>query len=537
MLKLCTAAEVREAESAAVARGHSLHDLMTTAGTAVAHEIARRSSGAGTALFLIGPGNNGGDGLVAAARLAASGWRCLVWTWNRSRLDDVPIEQHLIDQLVHVEENGLEAALRDADVIVDAVFGIGGKPSLPEPVARAFEAAHEHRVARGVPLVAVDVPSGVDCDTGVADPHAFRADLTVMLGLPKVGLYRPPALQHTGTIELVDIGLPAPAVSAGSVVLPTTEDVRAWLPRRPADTHKRAVGSLLVIGGAPTFYGAPRLSASAALRAGAGLVTVAVLRSLVTSIAAALPEVTFLPLPEGEIGAGTRMAHIVREVLPRFDALLIGPGLGQEPPVHDFLAELFGLRGGPRPIGFGERPAPTGPQYHFTGRAVIDADGLNWLARQPGWWTQLAGADLILTPHPGELARLLETDTSQITGDPWTVAREAAERFSQHVVLKYGHATLACPDGTLVVAPQVHPALATAGTGDVLAGLIAGLVAQGLPPREAVAAALVVGSDAMLRAVARRGTLGLVATDIVDELAGTLASYYDPQWPRQQRGW
>ncbi len=529
MLKLCRVDEVRRAEEAAVAAGRSVADLMAIAGSGVASAILKRVRRTGTALFLVGPGNNGGDGLVAASHLASRGWHCLVWGWKRSSPGELPAEQSLLERLEWIDPAGIEAAIASADVIVDAVFGIGGKPTLPDEVGRVFGAAWEARVRRGIPLVAVDTPSGIDCDTGESDPRAFHADLTVMLGLPKVGLYRPPALLHTGLIELVDIGLPTPPVEPGDAALVTLGDVREWLPRRPADTHKRAVGTLLVVGGAPTFYGAPRLAAGAALRAGAGLVTLAVIRSLIPSIAAALPEVTFLPLPEGELGAGARMAELVREALPRYDALLVGPGLGQEPPVPEFLAGLFGLRGAPRPIGFGQLPQAGLPQ-RFTGRAVVDADGLNWLASQPDWWLQLVDADLILTPHPGELARLLGVETREITADPWASAAEAAQRFGQHVVLKYGHATLACPDGALIVSPQVHPALATAGTGDVLAGLIAGLAAQGLGSREAAAAGLAVGSEAMQEAVRRAGTLGLIAGDLIEEIAEVLARVYEARW-------
>lgn len=532
MLKLCRVDEVRRAEEAAVAAGRSLEDLMAAAGLGVAQQIMKRAARPGTALFLVGPGNNGGDGLVAATHLVMQGWRCLVWAWRRSEPGEVPAERALLNQLIWIDSAAVNSAVATADVIVDAVFGIGGKPALPEEVGQVFDAAWDARVRRGTPLVAVDTPSGIDCDTGEADPRAFHADLTVMLGLPKIGLYRPPALRHTGVIELVDIGLPAPPVEPGSIALVTPEDVREWLPRRSADTHKRAVGTLLIIGGAPTFYGAPRLAAGAALRAGAGLVTLAVIRSLISPIAASLPEVTFLPLPEGELGAGARMAELVREALPRYDAVLIGPGLGQEQPVPEFLAGLFGLRGAPRPIGFGQ-PAMAGLPQRFRGRAVIDADGLNWLATQPEWWVQIREADLILTPHPGELARLLQVGTDAVTADPWGRATEAAQRFNQHVVLKYGHATVGCPDGTLLVSPQVHPALATAGTGDVLAGLIAALAAQGLGSREAAAAGLVVGSQAMLRAVARKGTLGLIAGDIIEEIAPALAAIYDPSWQEQ----
>jgi len=533
MRKLCTVAEIREAEAAAVRAGVSLATLMRRAGEAVASVVLARWKRAtpGTVLVLTGPGNNGGDGLVTAAILVKHGWHALVWGWRRTEPGDIPAEPEQMRQFQWVADDQLDAAIATADVILDAVFGIGGKPDLPEPVAAVFTAAHRARQTRGVPLVAVDVPSGVDAESGAASEHAFRADVTVMLGLPKVGLYRTPALRYAGELVLQDIGLPEPPADGAGPWLITEEDVRVWLPRREADTHKWRVGSVLVVSGAPTFYGAPRLAASAAARAGAGIVTLAVLRSLIPAIAPALPEVTYIPLPEGEVGAGSRMADLVRQDLPKYRVLLVGPGLGQEPPVGEFLGHLFGLRGGIRPIGFGVSASTTRSSTEpFAGQAVIDADGLNWLATQPRWWESLRQARLILTPHPGELARLLDTETATLLGDPWQHAREAAQRFGQHVLFKYGHATVACPDGRLLIAPQVLPALATAGTGDVLAGITAGLYCQGLEPDKAAAAAVWVGNAAAQRAISRHGTLSLVASDLVTELPGTLASLYEPAW-------
>ncbi|MCX7624314.1 MAG: NAD(P)H-hydrate dehydratase [Thermomicrobium sp.] len=540
MLKLCTVDEVRRAEAAAVAAGTSLTELMARAGRAVATAIERsvpsasRSSAERRALFLVGPGNNGGDGLVAAGLLAAQGWQVRVWAWNRSEPGEIPAEREHLARCRWLSPAELDSALAEAEVIVDAVFGIGSRPSLPEAVAAAFDAAYRARVERGATLVAVDVPSGIDSDTGAADERAFRADLTVMLGLPKVGAYRSPALRYTGLIELVDIGLPAPTVDSGAIVLPTDVEIRRWLPRRTADTHKWAVGALLIVGGAPGYYGAPRLAAAAALRAGAGLVTLAVPRSLVPTIAAALPEVTYVPAPDGDVGAGQRWAEFVRDALPRYRALLVGPGLGQDRPAEELMRTLFGL--GPQrraALGFApisETREASDALARFTGYAVVDADGLNWLAKLGPWHEELREARLILTPHPGELARLLDVDIGDILRDPWQAAATAARTFGQHVVLKVGHTAVASPDGTVVVAPQVHPALATAGTGDVLAGLIAGFAAQGLEPLPASVVGVYVANRAALRAIARKGTLSLLASDIVEEVPAVLSACYEPRW-------
>lgn len=532
MIKLCSVEEIRAAERAAGEAGQSERDLMLTAGHGVARVIAEAAGEQpGTALFFVGPGNNGGDGLVAAADLIARGWQCFVWGYQRTSGDNVPIKPTLAGKLVWLDElRAVREAAASADVIVDAVFGIGGRAALPDDVAKVFEIAWENRVARGTPLVALDIPSGTDADTGAAAETAFRADHTVMVGLPKVGLYRVPAARHTGVLHLVDIGLPAPPLSDDSVALITEEDVRRWLPRREADTHKRAVGTLLIVGGAPNYYGAPRLSAGAAVRVGTGLVTLAVSRSLIGSIAAALPEVTFLPLPEGDVGgAGVRMADLIHEHQADYRALLIGPGLGKDPAVDEFLGAFFGLRPSAGGIGFGVAAEDTSTK-RFDGNAVIDADGLNWLAKHPDWPERLRHASVILTPHPGELSRLLDTDVSTILDDPWGQTREAARRFGQIVVLKLGHSVVATPEGQLIVAPQALPSVATAGTGDVLAGTIAGLLAQGMSPVEAAAGGLMIGTLSALRVTRELGTLGLAASDLIEAMPAVMRDLFDARW-------
>jgi len=543
MLKLCTVEEVRRAEEEVVNRGISYRELMARAGTQVAVAIQnlvrpQSHSAAPRALFLVGPGKNGGDGLVAAAQLATNGWECAVWTWQRPVIGDVPVDEIALERCRFVDTTDLDTVLGTVDVVVDAIFGIGGRPRLPDDLAAVFQAAYRQRVQRGTLLVAVDLPSGIDSDTGAADERAFRADLTVMIGLPKIGAYRAPALRYTGVIELVDIGLVSPPVSAGGIGLVTEDDVRHWLPRREADTHKWAVGAVLIVGGAPGYYGAPRLSAAAALRAGAGLVTLAVPRSLVPAIAASLAEVTFVPAPDGDVGAGERWAELVREVLPRYRVMLIGPGLGQDRPAEELVRAVLGIgkqrRGA---LGFtpgGETAGAGVASARFTGYAVIDADGLNWLARLGPWHEELREARLILTPHPGELARLLQSDVAEVVRDPWGAAAEAAQQFGQHVVIKTGHAALATPEGTVIVTPHAHAGLATAGTGDVLAGVIAGFAAQGLEPLAAGATGLFVANRAAVRAIARRGTLSLLAADIVEELPAVLRALYDPRWAPEQ---
>lgn len=534
MIKLYTVTEVRAAEEAAIAAGRAEQELMLEAGTGVGNLIAESSGGRpGSALFLVGPGNNGGDGLVAAAGLAQFGWTCTIWPYNRDGLQGAPVPPDIAGEFIWLSEtDALPSAADEADVIVDAVFGNGSRPELPSEVAAAFDLARQARVRNGTPLWAIDIPSGVDADTGAAAEQTFQADVTVMIGLPRIGLYQAPAIRYTGLIEPLDIGLPEVEAGHSAPSLVIQADARECLPRRQAGTHKREVGTLLVVGGAPEYFGAPRMAGEAALRVGAGLVSLAVPRSLIGPIAAALPEVTFIPLPEAEFGAaGVRMAQLVRDVVESYSALLIGPGLGREELVGEFLGNLFGVRGAGITIGFGAPPPESSESTgHFSGRAVIDADGLYWLASQPEWWETLSQAELVLTPHPGELARLLGRTNEEIVADPWGSAREAAARFKQVVVLKYGHTTVAHPDGSLVVALQTLPSLATAGTGDVLAGVIASLMAQGMPAWDAAITGVYVGDAAAQLAQRNLGTLGLVASDLIQTLPFVMKDLYDPTW-------
>ncbi len=532
MIKLCTVAEIRSAERAALSGTRNEDDLMTSAAAGFVRLIFERfGDRTGTALFLVGPGKNGGDGLVAATILIEVGWTCYVWGFKRDSSAGAPISDLVAARLTWIREVAvIQDVMARADLIVDAIFGIGGKVDLPHDVAQLFAWAREKRVAGGTPLWAVDLPSGVDADTGDASDSAFHADVTVSIGLPKIGLYRKPALRFAGEIELVDIGLSAPEATADDVVLIDEASVRTLLPRRRQDTHKHDVGWLMVIGGAPNYYGAPRMAAEAAARAGAGMVCLAVPRSLVAPIASAVREVTFLPLPDAEFGgAGERMAELVTKRLPEFAACLIGPGLSQDEPVPHFLSRLLGLRSGSESIGFGST-ATAMQSAVFSGRAVIDADGLNFLAKQDAWYETLAPAELVLTPHPGELGRLTGKTTADILADPWSEARAAAERFQHVVVLKQGFPVVAAPAAPLLIAPRCDPALASAGTGDVLAGTIAGLMAQGLGPRDAAAAGLFISSRAADLAERHVGTLSLVAGDVIDALPEALRQLYDRDW-------
>jgi NAD(P)H-hydrate repair Nnr-like enzyme with NAD(P)H-hydrate dehydratase domain len=310
---------------------------------------------------------------------------------------------------------------------------------------------------------------------------------------------------------------------------------RSFLPTRQRGTHKWEVGALLVIGGSPTYIGAVALAAMAAQRCGAGIVQLAVPRGIISALVPMVPEAVYVPLPESESAGGARAAvSLIGEKFDRATGLLIGPGLGQDPAADSLLRALFAPAGNARSIGFGvtagagrtDSPDRAGPAAEPLGRrgtpTVIDADGLNWLAEQSDWPELLVPGSSVLTPHPGEMARLLNKEVSEVVGDPLATVREAARRSRQVVVLKYDHTAVSNGDEVLI-APAAPLSLASAGTGDVLGGMIAGFLSQGLKPFEAASLAVYLGCRAALRLETKLGTLGLVASDLPRALAQEIA--------------
>jgi NAD(P)H-hydrate epimerase len=301
----------------------------------------------------------------------------------------------------------------------------------------------------------------------------------------------------------------------------------AVLPRRSFGAHKWGVGGLVILGGSPGFAGAVALCAMAAGRAGAGIVNVAIPHGLASVVASAVPEAAAVLLPQGESAAtGRRAMEVIGPKLEKSGAMVIGPGLGQDETAEALLGALFGFGGARGAIGFGEGFRGTADDGGLIGGnekpLVIDADGLNWLAKQDAWWERVPTGRAVLTPHVGEMARLLGVSAEEITGDPVEVTRAAAKRWGQTVVLKYGYTAVSDGARTLI-AGDAPVSLATAGTGDVLAGVIGAFLAQGVSALDAAALAVHVGMRAARRVERRTGTLGLVAGDLPLAIAEELA--------------
>lgn len=483
-------------DRATQSRGIPAELLMERAGRAVARAALDVMGGSygRRAVVVCGKGNNGGDGLVAARHLARWGVRVAVVAvealedlrepaaGNAARMHEVGSIRVL--PFAHAT---LERELRRADVVVDALFGTGFRGIPEDDWADAIAVLN----ASPTPVVAVDIPSGVNGATGMVEGDAVRADLTVTFGAPKVGIVVLPGAEWAGAVRVADIGFPQDLVLADAFVTEPA-DVAAVLPEREIDTHKRATGVLVVVAGSRDMTGAARLVARGAGRIGTGLVQVAVPEGILPIVQAGLAETTFLSLPE--TSAGTVSVSALGALLDRLgdaDALAIGPGLSGDEETAEFVRRL--VRDSPVPF-------------------VLDADGLNAFT---GRAAELGDrkSDAVLTPHVGEFVRLSGVTARELAGDRLTHARALAERTGAVTLLKGSRTVVATPDGVVRINPTGGPVLATAGSGDVLTGIVGGLVARGLDLADAASAGAYIHGLAGILAGRSSGE-GTLASDV-----------------------
>ncbi len=559
---VATVEQTRRLEAAAVAAGASWDELMERAGRGCAEVILQRYGPLRDrrVLVLVGPGNNGGDGLVIARQLHDAGARVALAIWKRVfRDDDRPwcaCRERGIPEIAVEEQRDLalvREAARQAVVIVDALLGMGVNRPLPEALVAIVQTINDVRRQRGgdtPQVVAIDLPTGVNADSGAIMGACLVADLTLATGIRKRGHVLAPGREMAGEVIVVPIGLPGHAEELIMAETLTAQAMRSLLPARPADAHKGTFGKLMIVAGAGRYPGAAFLTTGGALRTGVGLATLACGRSIFGALAAAVHECTFLPLPEEDWGVlGEAAAREIYQNLHGYDALVVGPGLGREDETRSFVERLLKLESvrtlsgvgflhtppPPRPrrpagqVGF-RRPSELTPEPQPRVQApsedepdlpptVVDADGLNLLAQIDEWWTRLPAARLILTPHPAEMARLLKlADAREVNAKRLDVAQEAAARWQQVVVLKGPETVIAAPDGRSAIGPAGNPALATAGTGDVLAGVIGSLLAQGLPHFDAARLGVWLHAQAGRLVREEIGEAGALAGDLLPRL-------------------
>jgi NAD(P)H-hydrate epimerase len=503
MQPVVNAAEMRAAEEEAAARGLSSGALMQLAGQGMARIILEQDGAASSRyLALVGPGNNGGDALVVAGLLSRAGATVRVATFNRAagaRPDPpVPGGAPALPRYELSQDPARERLRQDllaCDAVIDGLLGTGRSRPLDDDLQSVLRAVRE---APNRPrVIALDLPTGVDADTGAADEATLDAHLTLTLGYMKRGLCLYPARARCGELRVVDIGLPdSPAVAVGAWA-PRPRDVAMLLPHRSPTAQKYSAGAVLALAGSPRYVGAPVLACSAAMRAGAGYVTLATTDDALPWIAAHLVETTFAPLPShGDEGPGPDALARLQELAGRYGALLVGPGLGRAERVTRLVQDALG-------------GALQGPRA-----AIVDADALYALSTIRDWPAGVK-LPLVLTPHTGELARLTGLETQQIEADRFGVAARFAREWGQVLVLKGGPTIVADPRGALSVNTTGNALLATAGTGDVLSGVIAALLAGGVDPWDAARAGVFVHGRAADLAAQQCGDRGMVAGDLI----------------------
>lgn len=618
-MKLVNVSEMQAIERATDARGQSYAAMMDMAGRAVAETAQHFVLGEHerSVLVLVGPGNNGGDGLVASRYLLEQGHQITVYIWKRDVKGDEnfrALKRKRRGLAILWADNDADwAKLREeiqkADLVIDAILGTGVARPIEGKLADLLAVVKEQLTARRQPLVeseplfpfslprfpleeattleedlpekpgeewdddyyddeddldddvfdddlddvdadysppqadtsaagtewdedfeegddelnddenlppfpmvlAVDCPSGLNCDTGAIDPASLPADLTVTFAFPKWGQVEFPGAASCGMLGVADIGVPADLAEEIKTELIGPETVTHWLPDRPANSHKGTFGKAMIVSGSLNYTGAAYLCSSSAARAGAGLVTLAIPSPLYPALAGVLPETTWLLLP-GEQGthSGAGVPQLLAG-LKGYDALLVGPGLTTSDDARAFVGKLFGPGGLSR--------------EEWRKRVAVDADALNILSGLPDWPSRLP-SETILTPHPGEMARLTGSSPEEINSERIACARRWATEWGHVVVLKGAHTVVAAPDGRTAVLPFALPALATAGSGDVLGGAIVAMLAQGLAPFEAAVCGGYLHGHAGLLITRSTGAAGALARDIFAQFPTALKQLY-----------
>ena len=497
MRPLLSPRQMAAADDAAIAAGTPATVLMERAGRAVARTAVALVGGRyGRRIAVVcGRGNNGGDGFVAARALARAGAGVRVLT-----VGDVDASKGAAgENLRRLREVGLSASeleardLEDVDAIVDAIFGTGFRGAAEGDAAKAIDAIND----APAPVIAVDIPSGIDGATGGVTGPAVDAAVTIVMQAEKLGTALAPGAARAGRVEIVDIGISVPDADC---FMTEAIDVVRVLPRRAPDAHKRSGGAVVVLGGSAGMSGAPALVARGAARAGAGYVTVGTTARVDDALSALLPETLSRVVTDGDV-LGPESIDGLGDALERAYALALGPGLGRGEEQTALVARALG-----------DLDIPI----------ALDADGLNALA---GDTRPLADRDAptVATPHPAELGRLLDVSVGEIQSDRLELCRRAARELGCVVLLKGYRSVIAQPSGDAVVNPTGGPELATAGTGDVLTGVVAALLAAGVEPFDAAWAGAFVHGDAGRIAAAAWGSSGVLAWDIAETIADAVA--------------
>lgn len=537
MIKIVSVEQMREIEAEADASGVSYDSMMQRAGEAVALRaldfIRTLPEGEPPRVtVLVGAGNNGGDGLVAGREIAKRSNAVVRFYLLKRRPYEDLIFKSVQDAglfIAHAEDDQryrvLTHSVASADVLIDALFGIGVKLPLRDDAAkvlREVKAALSEDQPPTPPftfpgditpipkrprrIIAVDCPSGLDCNSGEIDANAIPADETVTFIAAKPGLLAFPGANAVGNLIVAYVGVPSTMSKLKAVAdtLIDSNTVRDLLPKRPQNANKGTFGKVLVIGGSANYVGASALSAHAAYVMGAGLVSAAVPAAVAQRLGGTLPEVTWLPCPEEDGIFAAKAMESLRETAETYSAIVLGPGIGRGKSASEFVDSVLYLAS--------DKNLPI----------IIDADALNALAESDKWWQHMP-EQTVITPHPGEMGRLTGLKTDEVQAARIALARNKAKEWGVTVLLKGAHTVVASPDGQVGVLPFKTSALSTAGTGDVLSGLVGTLLAQRLSPHDAaVAASYIHGLAGDYAAKSVGSTRAVMASDVIASVRDVL---------------
>jgi ADP-dependent NAD(P)H-hydrate dehydratase / NAD(P)H-hydrate epimerase len=529
-----TVDQMREIEKKANDLGQTYEVMMENAGVGMAEFINARFSMEfeneedKSILGLIGSGNNGGDALIALRELQNKGWITHAYIVKGRPANDTQIAGYLecggkvLNQTDDLKFTGLKKLCSGVQFVLDGILGIGARLPLDGTISSTLKTVGKFE--EGLVNLAVDCPTGIDCVTGSAAPETLHCDYTLSMAAVKNGLLAFPAFEFCGNFVNISIGiekiLPAFESELNEIITPAR--ISALLPLRPLDAHKGTFGTALVIAGSINYTGAVILAAEAAYRSGAGLVRVAIPGMIHTAIAGHIPEVTWLLLPHEAGVIAEPAADLIHKSIGKSTALLVGPGLETEETTRHFLKRLLakpGKKGSAGVIGF----VPSEPEVTeekitaILPPLVVDADALRILAEIPEWW-KLLPAGSILTPHPGEMAALTGLSVQEIQDKRLELALHFAKEWKQIVILKGALTVIASPSGKAYISTCANPSLARAGSGDILAGLITGFLAQGVKPLDAAQLGVWVHGKSGDLASEDRDPAAILARDLINQI-------------------
>ena len=516
-MKVVTAAEMRQIDQDTI-EGVGIPGivLMETAGSAIVRAIEQHYPTCRRIGIFAGKGNNGGDGIVIARQLAHAGHDVNLFlvspqeSFRGEACTNLQIAKNLglwIKEILTDAELKSDANIADCELLVDAIFGTGLRGAVRDPIASVINTINSLRT----PIFSVDLPSGLDADTGHPLGTCVQADRTVTIGLPKRGLLVHPGAEVAGKLEVVDIGFPEQVIDAQGIKVNwiTTTQASQWVPPRPSASHKGTYGRVLVVAGSTGMTGAAALASEAALRAGAGLVTLAAPKHLNPILEGLLPEVMTLALPETDAGSlSVSATSAILEFAEKTKSVLaIGPGLSQHPDtvllVHQLVRE--------------------NREQALNLRMVVDADGLNALSQVPEV-ISLLDREAILTPHPGEMSRLTSSSVPGLEADRIRTAQQFASEHNLTLVFKGAPTVTGLPNGDVWINSTGNPGMATGGMGDVLTGIIAGLMAQGHSSETAAVLGVYLHGLAGDITAEALGMHGLIASDVLKAVPRAISS-------------